>query len=135
LVSDKEPGLWADALAYFANREEKCLANLTEILNSVEKFHLLPLLDVIKILSRSSTCSLGMVRDFIARSVEAETMMIEEDQKMIRSYQEETDKMKNEIKELQEGPRFFQPANCTACQAPIDVPSTHFLCRHSYHTR
>lgn len=32
-------------------------------------------------------------------------------------------------------PRVFQVTRCSACGGQLDLPATHFMCRHSYHQR
>ena len=40
-----------------------------------------------------------------------------------------------EIKALTSQPRVFQQSKCAACHNPLDLPTVHFLCMHSYHSR
>ncbi|KAJ2801372.1 Vacuolar protein sorting-associated protein 11 [Coemansia guatemalensis] len=36
---------------------------------------------------------------------------------------------------LRSKPVVFQSTKCSSCMAPLDLPSIHFLCKHSYHQR
>jgi len=31
--------------------------------------------------------------------------------------------------------RVFQVTRCSACGAPLDLPTVHFMCKHSFHQR
>ncbi|CAH3181682.1 unnamed protein product, partial [Porites evermanni] len=56
-----------------------------------------------------------------------------QDERYIRQYREETDKMRKEIKELKTSAKIFQGAKCSVCSRPLDLPAVHFLCQHSFH--
>ena len=34
-----------------------------------------------------------------------------------------------------DAPRVFQLTRCSACGGQLDLPSVHFMCKHSYHQR
>ncbi|KAJ2530694.1 Vacuolar protein sorting-associated protein 11 [Coemansia sp. RSA 1933] len=36
---------------------------------------------------------------------------------------------------LRSKPIVFQSTKCISCMTPLDLPSIHFLCKHSYHQR
>ena len=46
---------------------------------------------------------------------------------------EETARMQAEIEEIDHGARLVQPTKCAACHQPLDLPTVHFLCLHSFH--
>lgn len=54
---------------------------------------------------------------------------------MIETYQSETEKKKAEIVELGTKPSVFQAQRCQACGLQLDLPTVHFLCKHSFHQR
>jgi hypothetical protein len=58
---------------------------------------------------------------------------IEEDNRLIRQYREDTTRMTNEINQLQTGAKVFQNQKCNVCSHALDLPSVHFLCQHSFH--
>jgi len=65
---------------------------------------------VIQILAQSDTATLGLVKDFIASNLSREQRHIDEDQKLIRQYRDDTDKAQDEIKALRTGAVIFQQA-------------------------
>jgi len=56
---------------------------------------------------------------------------------LIKSYRTETTKKQAEVAALtsEEQPQVFQNTSCTACGGQLDLPSVHFMCKHSYHQR
>ena len=54
---------------------------------------------------------------------------------MIESYRTETAKKTAEISDLGSKPTVFQSQRCQACSLPLDLPTVHFLCKHSFHQR
>lgn len=56
---------------------------------------------------------------------------------MINSYRDETATKTKEIEELSDpnNPRVFHVARCSACAGPPELPTIHFMCKHSYHQR
>lgn len=42
-------------------------------------------------------------------------------------------RMAAEIAEIDHGSRVFQLSKCSACHAPLEGPTIHFLCMHSFH--
>lgn len=105
------------------------------VLESIEKNNLLPPLQVIKILSKSEKATLGLVKDYVVNNLLKEQKVIDDDQRLIRSYLEETEKNKEEITNLKSGAKLFQSMKCNICQAGLDLPAVHFLCMHSFHLR
>lgn len=56
---------------------------------------------------------------------------------MIESYRTETTSKEKQIVELSDisHPEVFQVTRCAACGGQLDLPSVHFMCKHSYHQR
>lgn len=56
---------------------------------------------------------------------------------MINSYRDETVIKTKEIEELSDpnNPRVFHVTRCSACGGPPELPTIHFMCKHSYHQR
>ncbi|OUM69332.1 hypothetical protein PIROE2DRAFT_57535 [Piromyces sp. E2] len=47
----------------------------------------------------------------------------------------DTETMRQQIDELKNGNVIFQVSKCEACGRPLELPTIHFLCKHSYHLR
>ncbi|EGG22194.1 RING zinc finger-containing protein [Cavenderia fasciculata] len=132
---DKDPNLWVQVLSYFATNKENCQNEIAEVLSNIDKDNLIPPLLVIQILSQNKNTTLQVIKDYISRRLSQETQQIDKDYASIRQYAEETDKMRNEINELRTNAKIFQQTKCVVCQSPLDLPSIHFLCQHSFHQR
>lgn len=55
---------------------------------------------VVQTLAHNSTASLSVIKDYLINKLERETQQIEEDEKKIRQYREETAHLRAEIQEL-----------------------------------
>ncbi|KAK1296896.1 hypothetical protein QJS10_CPB15g01584 [Acorus calamus] len=130
-----DPSLWKDVLNYFGDLGEDCSKEVKEVLTYIERDDLLPPIVVVQILSRNPCLTLSVVKDYIARKLEEESKLIEDDRKAIEKYQEDTSTMRKEIQDLRTNARIFQLSKCTACTFTLDLPAVHFMCMHSFHQR
>ncbi|KAL3849162.1 hypothetical protein ACJIZ3_011044 [Penstemon smallii] len=130
-----DSSLWADLLKYFGELGEDCSREVKEVLTYIERDDILPPIIVIQTLSRNPCLTLTVIKDYIARKLEQESNLIEEDRKAIEKYQEETSAMRKEIQDLRTNARIFQLSKCTACTFTLDLPAVHFMCMHSFHQR
>lgn len=124
-----DPNLWIQALGFFA-RAEGASQHLTTVLQQVEKGRLLPPVLVVEM---SRPAPLSVLRDYLVRHLQAESRQLEEHQRLIAQYRQETERVRQEMNELRHGPRIFQDAKCSGCNHQLELPSVHFLCGHSYH--
>ncbi|CAK9277286.1 unnamed protein product [Sphagnum jensenii] len=138
-LGDAGPGsdlsLWNDVLVYFGERGENCANEVKEVLVHIERDNLLPPLIVLQKLAKNPALTLSVVKEYIARQLQLETRLLDEDRKAIEKYQEETATMRAEVQELRSRARIFQLSKCTACTSSLDLPAVHFLCMHSFHQR
>jgi hypothetical protein len=125
--------LWVMALSFFAGKEEDSRAQISEVLAHIDKHNLLPPLMVIDALSHNSNATLSVIKDYITRRLESENQSIQEDERSVRQLQEQTQKMRSDIKDLKTQAKIFQEMKCTNCKNSLELPAIHFLCGHSYH--
>ncbi|XP_064651834.1 vacuolar protein sorting-associated protein 11 homolog [Lineus longissimus] len=128
-----DSGLWVQALAYFSKREENCKSQIMEVLSHIDKKNLLPPLLVLQTLAHNSTATLAVIKDYITRRLQQENDQIAEDERLIKQYSVDTEKMRSQIEELKTSAKIFQVTKCSICNEPLELPSVHFLCQHSYH--
>lgn len=128
-----DPSLWVQALSYFARRETDCKSQIMEVLSYIDRGNLMSPLLVLQNLAYNSTATLAVVKDYIIHRLQMEDELIANDERYIRQYREETEKMRNQIKELKTSAKIFQGAKCSVCSRPLDLPAVHFLCQHSFH--
>ncbi|KAF5453803.1 hypothetical protein F2P56_023522 [Juglans regia] len=130
-----DPSLWADLLKYFGELGEDCSKEVKEVLTYIERDDILPPIIVLQMLSRNPCLTLSVIKDYIARKLEQESKLIEEDRRAIEKYQEDTSAMRKEVQDLRTNARIFQLSKCTACTFTLDLPAVHFMCMHSFHQR
>lgn len=97
------PALWHEALAFFAAQAEdsRAQSELHRLLQEIDKRKLMPLLQVLQILSGAgSTVTVGLVKDYILKHVRKQKEQMDEDRKLTKEYQEETKRMREEMDDL-----------------------------------
>ncbi|KAL8144386.1 hypothetical protein V2J09_017418 [Rumex salicifolius] len=130
-----DPSLWADLLKYFGELGEDCSKEVKDVLTYIERDDILPPIVVLQTLSQNPCLTLSVIKDYIARKLEQESRLIEEDRRAVDKYQEETSTMRKEIEEMRTNARIFQLSKCTVCTFTLDLPAVHFMCMHSFHQR
>lgn len=76
--------------------------------------------------------TIGDLRPFLQDHIEEETAKIDRNAKLTKSYREETAAKR---KQLDATFPVIKYTNCTTCNLPLDLPTVHFACKHSYHQR
>uniref|UniRef100_A0A3P8YJ81 Vacuolar protein sorting-associated protein 11 homolog n=1 Tax=Esox lucius TaxID=8010 RepID=A0A3P8YJ81_ESOLU len=130
---DQEVCLWEQALGYFARKEEDCKAYISQVLHHIDQNNLMPPLLVVQTLAHNSTATLSVIKDYLINKLQRENQQIEDDERKIRQYREETAHLRAEIQELRSSAKIFQKTKCSMCNSPLELPSVHFLCSHSFH--
>ncbi|KAG8192364.1 hypothetical protein JTE90_029095 [Oedothorax gibbosus] len=128
-----DPNLWVQALWFFCQQEKTQKPYVASILKEVERNNLLSPILVVDIMAKSHTATLDLIKDYIIRYLQKENEQIAEDERLIKQYREETEKMRNQMEELWNNPKIFQVSKCSGCTHQLELPSVHFLCGHSYH--
>ncbi|KAI8830843.1 hypothetical protein BC829DRAFT_437924 [Chytridium lagenaria] len=136
-----DSSLWPQALSFFAERgtgitgRAEAQANLTEVLDAIDRKNLMPPLKVLEILAKNAAVTVGMVRDYVVRRMEVERRMVEDSKKIANQYRSDATRMRSEIEELKNNPVVFQSNRCALCSQTLDLPTVHFMCKHGYHAR
>ncbi|KAK0525944.1 Vacuolar protein sorting-associated protein 11 [Tilletia horrida] len=121
--------------------DERVLArhrdDFAEVLDHIEHEDLMGPLEVVKALSKSKVANLGLIREYLLRAITQEREDIDADRRLTESYRDETAKKLSELAELSnpQTAHVFQTTKCSACGGQLDLPTVHFLCKHSYHQR
>jgi hypothetical protein len=129
---NEQPNLWVDALWYLSENNGTN-DQLVDILVEVEKRKLVSATSVVNILSKNSSATLSVVKDYLVRYLKREAEMIQENERLISQYKDDTEKMRKSIENIKRSPKVFQASKCSGCNHPLELPSVHFLCDHSYH--
>ncbi|KAI9846550.1 MAG: hypothetical protein M1838_001246 [Thelocarpon superellum] len=134
----EEPHLYPAALAYFTSSAtvlEEAGDELEVVLKKIEDDGLMAPLQVIQTLSASGVATMGLLKKYLSATVERESKEIAYNRRLIESYRSETEVKRKEIDELGSKPAVFQARRCSACGGNLDLPTVHFLCKHSFHQR
>lgn len=134
----EEPQLYPAALAYFTSTPQVLDAAGDEVdvvLRKIDEDGLMAPLQVIQTLSANAVATMGLVKRYLSLTVQRERAEIESNRKLISSYRTDTIAKQNEITELSTKPQSFSQTRCSSCGATLDLPTVHFLCKHSFHQR
>ncbi|ORZ19627.1 hypothetical protein BCR42DRAFT_459850 [Absidia repens] len=99
----KDPSLYPLVLTYFSSTPEilqKSTPELLSVLQHIDEQDLLPPIQVIQALSRSNVATIGLLKNYIGRKIQNERSELQQNQELIQSYREETDKRRKEIEDL-----------------------------------
>ncbi|KAK3910483.1 Vacuolar protein sorting-associated protein 11-like protein [Frankliniella fusca] len=128
-----DPNLWVQALWYCARDSHTPPDLLEEILQVIEKNKSLPPLLVLDALCTSSEVTLANVRSYLLNVLTAESKLAQREQEQVKKNREESERIRTQIQNIQTKSMIFQVSRCSACNQPLELPSIHFLCQHSYH--
>lgn len=134
----EEPQLYPAALAYFTSDPDilkEAGPEVEAVLKKIDEDGLMAPLQVIQTLSTNAVATMGLVKGYLSSIVERERSEIASNRRLISSYRADTTAKLNEIDELATKPTTFNTTRCAICGGPLDLPTVHFLCKHSYHQR
>lgn len=134
----EEPQLYPAALAYFTSSPEileEAGSEVDVVLKKIDEDGLMAPLQVIQTLSTNAVATMGLVKKYLSSTVERERSEIAANRRLISSYRNDTTQKLNEINELATKPASFSATRCSQCSTSLDLPTVHFLCKHSFHQR
>lgn len=83
--------------------------------------------------SAQSEITLGHIRKYITEQLEMEYKTINDTEELTKQYEKDSEKLQQQLDTLKSGTVVIQVSRCAACHHPLELPSLHFLCQHSYH--
>ena len=134
----EEPSLYPAALAYFTSSEkalQEAGDEVDAVLRKIDQDGLMAPLQVIQTLSANPVAKMGLVKKYLSAIVDKERKEIESNRRLAETYRAQTASKKAELAALSSGPTVFQARRCALCGASLDLPTVHFLCKHSFHQR
>ncbi|MCJ1321627.1 hypothetical protein MMC15_006972 [Xylographa vitiligo] len=134
----EEPQLYPAALAYFTSSPkilQEAGDELDAVLKKINDDGLMAPLQVIQTLSTNAVATMGMVKKYLSDTIERERREISNNRRLISSYRSETATKRHEFDDLGRKPVVFQTRRCASCGGSLDLPTVHFLCKHSFHQR
>lgn len=115
--------------------------DVAQILTVVEARSLLSPAEVVQLLAgpegpEEGGAGIGLVRAYLVRSLTAAQEAAAADTALLQSYVAETRSKEQAAVSLtsSDSPAVLQATTCSMCGAPLSLPSTHFLCKHAYHS-
>jgi vacuolar protein sorting-associated protein 11 len=161
---DAAPQLYKLALRFFTSAPDlmaRHTQDLGEVLRVIEERAIMPPLIVVQVLSRNEVASVGLVKDWLLARIRTAREEVHtvcwffcvllrlndddddvffwrvQDEQLTASYRDETVKKLKQVEELSDSdhPRLFHATQCSQCGGPLDLPSIHFMCNHSFHQR
>jgi hypothetical protein len=134
----EEPQLYPAALAYFTSSPQilqEAGDELDAVLRKIDEDGLMAPLQVIQTLSSNGVATMGLVKAYLSNTISRERQEITSNRRLITSYRTDTTKQREEITRLSTKPETFNATRCSACGTTLDLPTVHFLCKHSFHER
>jgi vacuolar protein sorting-associated protein 11 len=135
--SGGDPEVWRDALERLSSPAAgpSSAGPLRKLLARIETAAVLPPLAVLPVLARNPHLKLDLVKDYVTRALEAENRAIVHDLDEAKRLQAEVEEAENAVKRLTIEPVVFQASRDAQTGAPLELPSVHFLCGHSFNLR
>lgn len=134
----EEPALYPAALAYFTSSPEilaEAGDELDTVLQKIDTDGLMAPLQVIQTLSANGVATMGMIKTYLAATIERERQEIATNRRTIDAFRTDSEAKKTELANLATKPVVFQATRCKICSSPLELPAVHFLCKHSFHQR
>lgn len=142
---DEETRLYRLALKYFISNEEivRIIGGSTKIRQQLIDRALaggvIELPELIQILSTTDVIKLDLIQDILVDYFHQQETEIENNNKLIETYQEELTTKQNQLKDLMDSTKSIQinikNQHCYMCELPLDLPILYFKCGHIYHKR
>lgn len=131
----QEPTLWVQALwSCVRDTITPPIDLLNEILTVIAKERLLsPQLVVDALGTGNADITLGHIRSYLTNELQQEQKKSREISDLTQNYRKDTEKLKEQLETLKSGTIVIQGSRCAACHHPLELPTIHFLCQHSYH--
>ena len=132
----EEPQLYPAALAYFTSTPEvleEASTELDAILKKINDEGLMAPLQVIQTLSTNDVATMGLVKKYLSITIDKEKKDISSNRRLTDGYRTETSSKRREMDDLENKPAVFQTRRCAACGRSLELPTVHFLCKHSFH--
>lgn len=92
-----------------------------------------PQLVIEAIRTGNANITLGHIRPYIVNELQQELQQGQKLKELTTKYQKDNDLLIQECEKLKSGTIVIQGSRCAACHHPLELPTIHFLCMHSYH--
>ncbi|KAH8906769.1 vacuolar membrane protein [Coniochaeta sp. PMI_546] len=135
----QEPQLYPAALSYLTSDprilDEAGPEELAAVLGRIDADGLMAPLQVVQTLGKNAVATMGMLKPYLSKTIERERRVIASDRRRAEACRAETEQRRAEMADLGSKPAVFQATRCSSCGLPLELPTVHFLCKHSFHQR
>ncbi|OIW27770.1 vacuolar protein sorting-associated protein 11 [Coniochaeta ligniaria NRRL 30616] len=135
----QEPQLYPAALSYLTSDprilDEAGPEELAAVLGRIDADGLMAPLQVVQTLGKNAVATMGMLKPYLSKTIERERRVIASDRRRAEACRAETEQRRAEMADLGSKPAVFQATRCSDCGLPLELPTVHFLCKHSFHQR
>lgn len=135
----REPQLYPAALSYLTSDprvlDEAGPEELASVLTRIEEGGLMAPLQVVQTLGKNSVATMGMLKPYLSGTISRERRAIASDRRRAEACRVETEQRRAEMADLGSKPAVFQATRCSDCGLALELPTVHFLCKHSFHQR
>jgi len=134
----EEPQLYPAALAYLTSSEgiiKEAGSEIDQVLKRIDDDGLMAPLQVIQTLSHNKVATMGLVKAYLSKTVDREKAEIASNRRLVTSYRSDTATKQHDLDDLTTKPTSFAATRCSSCGTPLDLPTVHFMCKHSFHER
>lgn len=90
-------------------------------------------LQVLLCLAVENGPNLGSVRDYFLQVFQRDNESTRQEEELVKKYRQDSEGLKNHIRNLNENPIEFRNNHCDTCNQPLCMPALYFLCQHAYH--
>ena len=136
--------MWLHALGHFvacapaaaepASAEQRAWReHIGEVISIIESDELISPFELLRRLSEGGNVPLDLASTVLERHITSTEGATAEQQREAARSSEDNARMMSEIGEIDHGTKIFQLSKCSACHGPLETPTVHFLCMHSYH--
>lgn len=132
----EEPALYPAALAYFTSSPDildEAGDELDVVLQKIDDDSLMAPLQVIQTLSANGVATMGLIKRYLSKTIDRERQEIASNRRLAATYRTDTSTKREELETLGTKPAVFQATRCSACGYPLELPTVHFMCKHSFH--
>lgn len=110
-----------------------------KIINVIVEKNIFSIIELIQILSGSSSITFGSIKNILISLIEANEEEISKTELLVESYEKELDEKKNKLKSITKKDEAtsiqLKGKLCHMCETTIELPMVYFKCGHMYHQR
>lgn len=135
----RKPILYKLMLHFIVSSDENLAqtsrSDFSFLLHKIMDHKLANLPEIIKILSTNPNASIGIVKDILIESISDSKREIDNNVKLIESYESESTKNSVKLTDLTTKAILLENKICSTCKLKLEYPTIYFKCKHAYHQK